>query len=86
MDLSAGLAIDLRNQDPIGDVDVYRAGWSKANGASGARRQPLLAALRDLVLSVAARPGPLRFRLTDVDEVGETMRRIIIDEDEKAAQ
>jgi hypothetical protein len=35
---------------------------------------------------MAARPGPLRFRLNDVDDIGETMRRIIIDEDERAGQ
>lgn len=74
------MAIDLRNQDPISNVDIYRAGYWEMTEATRARRERLVAALRVIALSMAARPGPLRFRLSDVEDVGETMRRIIIDE------
>lgn len=78
--LSTGVAIDIRNEDPIGRVDIYRAGYGFMNEATRARRERLLAALRVIALSMATRPGPLRFRLTDVGDVGETIRRIIIGE------
>jgi hypothetical protein len=76
-DLKAGATIDLRNQDPISKVDVWRTGWSDVIEAGRARQQHLSAALRSLALSMAARPGPFRFRLSDVEDVGETIRIII---------
>jgi hypothetical protein len=89
-DLKFRVAINLRNQDPIGKLEIFRMSYWEwellENAVSQARVQRLLTALRTLALSMAARPGPLRFRLSDVDDIGETMRRIILDEDEKAGQ
>ena len=82
--LNFRVAIDLRKQNPIGTVYIFHGGyweWElKTNEATRSRKQHLLSALHTLAISMAARPGPPSFRLSDVDEVGETFRRIIIDE------
>ena len=83
-DLQFRVAIDLRDQDPVRMLEIFREGYWKwelgRDEANQARHQDLLAALRILALSMAARPGPLRFRISDVEDMGETMRRIIIEE------
>lgn len=83
-DLQFRVAIDLRDQDPVRMLEIFREGYWRwelgRDEANQARHQDLLAALRALALSMAARPGPLRFRMGDVEDMGETMRRIIIEE------
>lgn len=82
--LGCNVPIDLRNCDePIGNVIINREGYSNrswnATGATEARRQHVISALRTLAASIAARPGPLKFRTSDIDDMGEMLRRIFMD-------
>ncbi|GAB7330206.1 hypothetical protein MBLNU13_g01868t2 [Cladosporium sp. NU13] len=78
--LNVSLAIDLRTgNDPIDKINISRMGYYSWNSSvsAQARRQQLLSALRALATGIAARPGPLDLRLSDIEEAGEMMRSII---------
>lgn len=74
-------AIDLSNQhDPVGIVSTYGRyhSWEMTE-ATRARQQHIPLALRALATSIAARPGPLRLQLTDIEDMGEMVRSIIVE-------
>lgn len=74
-------AIDLSNQhDPVCKVSSYGRyhSWEMTE-ATLARQQHIPSALRALATSIAARPGPLRLQLSDIEDMGEMVRSIIAD-------
>lgn len=73
-DLNVGVTLDLRNKDdPVGKISTW------LNGHNGFRdpRQQLSRALRSFTISTATREGPFRFQLSDVEEMGEMVSKII---------
>jgi hypothetical protein len=88
LNLDCNVTVDLRNRDdPISKVVTYCARYSdepwNATEAGKARRQHLISALRTLATGIAARPGPLKFRTSDVEDMGEMLRSIFTDETAK---
>lgn len=82
--LDCYVEIDLRDRDdPISKVIIYRSWYSQyprqITEASEANRQHLVTALRTLTTGIAARPGPLKLRLSDVEDMGEMVRSTFMD-------
>lgn len=78
-DLDCRAAIDLANQhDPVGKVQTYGRlrGWDMTE-AIRANKQRIPSALRTLAAAIAARPGPLRLQLSDIEDMGEMVRSIM---------
>ena len=83
-DLDCDVAISLRNRDdPISKIVTYPtrcSDWSWETPESvEARRQHLILALRTLAAGIAARPGLLKLRLSDIEDMGEMVRSISMD-------
>jgi len=81
--LNVRMTIDLRENDPVSNlcnIYTWMAGYEalERNFATRAIRQQLLAALRAFALSMAARQGPLRFSVRDVDHMGELVRSSLV--------
>ena len=82
--LGCAVVINLRNRDDqISKVATNRARYSdqpwNATEASKARRQHLISAVRTLATGIAARPGPLKLRSSDIEDIGEMLRSIFMD-------
>jgi hypothetical protein len=52
--------------------------WN-SNADAQARRQHLLSALCTLTTGIAARLGPLKLQLSDIEDMGEMVRSIIVE-------